>query len=121
MSESLEASESWGRWVGGITWSKNLDVDDAEGPYPMEDAAEGVGDRLRWSGGPADSEKDRDINEDAPDGWFKLAGMGVDTPRALASFARRWGGKGAFGCFHVGDCTVGGELESRDERGVSLG
>ena len=29
--------------------------------------------------------------------------MGVETPRALASFASRWGGKGDFGRHQAGD------------------
>ena len=43
--------------------------------------------------------------------------MGVDIPRALASFASRWGGKGDFGGHHVGDRAAGGRW---DERGVPL-
>jgi hypothetical protein len=42
--------------------------------------------------------------------------MGVETPRALASFASRCGGNGDFGRHHVGDTAVG----RCDERGVPL-
>jgi hypothetical protein len=37
--------------------------------------------------------------------------MGVDTPSALASFASRWGGNGAFGGRHVGDRAASGLAE----------
>jgi hypothetical protein len=42
--------------------------------------------------------------------------MGVETPRALASFASRWGGNGDFGRHHAGDKAAG----RSDERGVPL-
>lgn len=120
MSESLDTSESWGRCVGGMTWSRNLDVDGTGVARPMEEVAEGVGDRRNWSGGPEESENVLDRNAGEPNGPFKLAGMGADTPSAFASLASRWGARGVFGGSHGGDkveeCT-----EVLDERGVSLG
>lgn len=83
-----------------MTCSKNLEV---EGEYelkPIEDAvADGVGERLMSMGLFEDSENERDKN------WVGLlvAGIGVETPSALASLARRWGGNGDFGGPHVGD------------------
>lgn len=59
---------------------------------------EGVGDRLNASGLTGVSEDDLKkrvcLSED---------GMGVDTPSALASFAKRSGARGVFGLVHVGD------------------
>lgn len=78
-----------------------------------EVAVEGVGDRRNCSIGLEESEKEREKYgfEEWP------AGMGVDTPSALANFARRWGGRGDFGGRHVGDkAAVAGER--RGDRGV---
>jgi hypothetical protein len=44
-SESNE-SESWGRCIGGMTWSRYLEV---AGEKPKADALDGVGDRRYWS------------------------------------------------------------------------
>jgi hypothetical protein len=65
-----------------------------------EPAVEGVGDRLKWSTGLAESENERDKK-----GWVvdELAGKGVETPSALANLANRWGGNGDFGGRQVGD------------------
>jgi hypothetical protein len=50
------------------------------------------------------SGKDGDEAGEVPLEWdfWWVAGIGVGTPRALASFARRWGGKGARGGGHNG-------------------
>ena len=100
-----------------------MDAGGAEGVVALkcdEDVIEGVGERRRCSGGPVDSEKDRDRNDGAlVDGSAKLAGIGVETPSAFASFARRWGASGLFGGRHVGDSVAPGE-DACDERGVPL-
>lgn len=83
-----------------MTWSRNLEVDGGYVLKPIEDAvAEGVGERRRSIGLFEDSENERDRN------WVGLfvTGIGVETPRAFASLARRWGGNGDFGGAHVGD------------------
>lgn len=77
---------------------------------------EGVGDRGIRSIELADSEKERDKNE-VPG---RVAGTGVDTPRALASMASRWGGRGDLGGRHVGDKVLGEVGDRRDWRGVSF-
>ena len=50
----------------------------------------------------------------------RVAGTGVDTPRALASIASRWGARGDFGGRHVGDKVLGDVGDRRDWRGVSF-
>ena len=44
-----------------------------------------------------------------------MAGTGVDTPRALASFASRWGGSGARGGAQEGDTADSGWSASSDK------
>lgn len=73
---------------------------------PAEDPTvdEGVGDLAR-SIVLADSEKER-VRYDVP-AW--VAGIGVETPRALASFASRWGVRGDFGDRQDGERAAVGE------------
>ena len=80
--------ERCGRWRGGITCRRYFDV--------------GVN-------GVADGETASD--------WERTRGVrtaGIGTPRAFASFARRWGGMGAFGGAQGG----GGDGDGRSEEGI---
>ena len=70
------------------------------------EATEGVGDRLNESTGLDGSRNERG----EVDVKLRESGIGVDTPRALASLARRCGDKGIFGGRHVGDAAKVWEL-----------
>lgn len=110
--------------------------DDASPGKPAavdEDAAdEGVGERAKRSmerGPPGDSGYAElsllnvtRFGVDALKTWW--AGKGVETPSAFASFARRWGARGASGAARGTDEDEDAALEGRgggiaDDRGVS--
>lgn len=68
------------------------------------EAAEGVGERRKVSGRNVELEDElgSEGGENGGKVYECVGGTGVETPRALASFARRWGGKGARGGPHDG-------------------
>ena len=88
-----------------------------------EDAKDGVGDRLNASGNVGDVDEGGIVGDSglSVKAWGAcVAGTGVETPRALASFASRCGGKGERGAGHVG-CAAFEEVGERcDELSASL-
>lgn len=71
------------------------------------DVAEGVGDRRICSENEREAAEPGEAdNKGGEVGYEWIAGRGVATPSALASFARRCGGKGARGGAHEGVDTA---------------
>lgn len=73
---------------------------------------EGVGERRKASEKVVETEEAGIVGEVGASVKACVAGMGVETPRALASFARRWGGRGERGAGHAG-CVWLGEVGER--------
>ena len=90
-----DSSAAWARSFGGTMWRRNLEV--MEVVTVCSELAEGVGERnmgFASEGG----ERTGDILM----GMGPVAGRGVETPSALASFANLCGGNGWRGGGHTG-------------------
>lgn len=83
-----DSSAAWARSFGGTTWRRNLEV--MKVVMGCAELAEGVGERKMGFASDMDGEGAGDILI----GAGVVAGRGVGTPRALASFANLCGGNG---------------------------
>ncbi|EGN93187.1 hypothetical protein SERLA73DRAFT_190101 [Serpula lacrymans var. lacrymans S7.3] len=96
-----------------MTWRRNFDcevyVEELKAEVDIED---GVGERRYWSENDAEVEELGKLEEtERKEGEGCIAGRGVDTPSAFASFARRCGGKGDRGGAHPGRGLLAGLAE----------
>jgi hypothetical protein len=114
---SSSDERSCGSFNGGMTCRRYFDVEGANEEYVVVDVKLGLGDPLNVS-----VEIVGDAKADGEgDSTRGMAGKGVDTPKAFASFASRCGGRGVLGGAHVGDGDTGASaFDTSDDLGVPL-